>query len=96
MMNVVSPKRFHFSLPSIILYFHFDRKTITNQKTFLIKKTGTLLVEAAYKELALPSMTCPLTSKTFTTSDVIELVSAASAFAASGEVTATKHRYTIN
>ena len=54
------------------------------------------MVEAAYKELALPSMTCPLTNKSFDSSDIIELVSAASAFAASGEVTATKHKYTIN
>ena len=74
----------------------YSRKTITNQKTFLIKKTGTLMVEAAYEELALPSMICPLTSTPFLKSDVIELVSAASAFAASGDVTASKHRYTIN
>ena len=54
------------------------------------------MVEAAYEELALPSMICPLTSTPFLKSDVIELVSAASAFAASGDVTASKHRYTIN
>lgn len=54
------------------------------------------MVEAAYEELALPSMTCPLTSIPFTKADVLELVSAASAFAASGEVTASKHKYTIN
>jgi hypothetical protein len=73
-----------------------NRKTITNQKTFLIVKTGTLMTEAAYLELAVPFMTCPLTSAPFKESDVLELVSAASAFAASGEVIASAHTHTLN
>ena len=88
--------------PYLVIYLRYDiisiiiRKTITNQKTFLITKTGTLMVEAAYEELALPFMTCPLTNTPFKKSDVLELVSAASAFAASGEVIATIHTHTIN
>eukprot|EP00596_Hydrurales_sp_CCMP1899_P002719 CAMPEP_0119037342 /NCGR_PEP_ID=MMETSP1177-20130426/5664_1 /TAXON_ID=2985 /ORGANISM="Ochromonas sp, Strain CCMP1899" /LENGTH=271 /DNA_ID=CAMNT_0006998511 /DNA_START=147 /DNA_END=962 /DNA_ORIENTATION=- len=73
-----------------------SRKTITNQKTFLIKTTGTFLEEQSYKDLALPTMTCPVTNKSFKKSDVIELVSAASAFAASGNVVAKVHGPTMN
>jgi nitric oxide synthase-interacting protein len=72
-----------------------SRKTITNQKTVLIKNTGALMLESAYKDLALPTMTCPITGKKFDTSDVIELVSAASGFSASGQVVAKKYRPTI-
>ena len=54
------------------------------------------MTEAAYLELAVPFMTCPLTSAPFKESDVLELVSAASAFAASGEVIATAHTHTLN
>jgi nitric oxide synthase-interacting protein len=72
-----------------------SRKTITNQKTVVIKSTGALMLESAYKDLALPTMTCPITGKKFTSSDVIELVSAASGFSASGQVTAKKYNPTI-
>ena len=72
------------------------RKTITNQKLFLIKSTGVLMIEAAYKDFARPAMTCPLTGKPFTDSDVVEVIPAASGFSASGEVMAKKHKLTIN
>jgi hypothetical protein len=85
---------YHFS--NYDIQYLNSRKTITNQKTFLIKTTGTFLVEQSYKELALPTMTCPVTNKSFKKSDVIELVSAASAFAASGNVVAKVHGPTMN
>ena len=72
------------------------RKTITNQKLFLIKTTGVLMIEAAYKDLAKPSMTCPLTGKPFTETDILEVISAASGFSASGIVEAKVRKTTIN
>lgn len=73
-----------------------NRKTITSQKVILIKSTGTLMIEQAAKELAYPTMTCPMTGKSFHRSDVLELVSASSGFAAKGNVEATVHRPTNN
>lgn len=54
------------------------------------------MIEQAAKELAYPTMTCPMTGKSFHRSDVLELVSAGSGFAAKGNVEATVHRPTIN
>lgn len=73
-----------------------SRKTITTQKVFLIKTTGALMIEQTAKDLAFPSMTCPMTSSPFTMDDVLELVPAASGFSASGSVEAEVHRPTIN
>lgn len=68
-----------------------SRKTITNQKVVLIKTTSTVMLESVYKELALPKMTCPITNKKFKVDDVIELKSAASSFASSGNTVVTKY-----
>lgn len=62
----------------------------------LIKTTGVLMLETAAQTLAYPSMICPLTSKPFKMDDVIEIVPAASVFAASGQVEVKKYRPTIN
>ena len=72
------------------------RKTITTQKIFLIKTTRTPMIESAYNDLAKPSMTCPITGKSFTENDVLELKAAASGFSASGTVVAKIHKPTIN
>ena len=73
-----------------------SQKTITNQKVVLIKSTGTFMLESAANQLAYPTMTCPLTGKSFKMEDVIELHQAASGFSASGEVQAKKYRPNIN
>ena len=53
------------------------------------------MIEQAAEELAFPTLTCPITGKSFRREDVIELARAVSSFAATGEVIATKHRPTI-
>jgi len=73
-----------------------SRKTITNQKVLMLRNTGTVMLESAAKDLALPSMTCPLTGRPFKSSDLLELVPAASGFAASGTVEAKIHRPSFN
>jgi nitric oxide synthase-interacting protein len=72
------------------------RKTITTQKVVLIKKTGTIMLQSVAQELAYPSMTCPISGKSFQMEDIIELQSASSGYAASGNVEATKHRPSMN
>lgn len=72
-----------------------SKKTITNQKCILIKNTGTLMLESVAQELAYPSLIDPITSKKFTKKDVLDIVPAASAYAASGNVEASKYRPTI-
>ena len=72
------------------------RKTITNQKLVLIKTSGVLMLESTAQELAYPSMICPITSKKFTMDDVIEVVPAASGFAATGSVEVKKYRSSMN
>ena len=69
-----------------------SRKTITNQKLILIKKTRQIMLESVAKDLAYPTMRCPITGELFTMSDVIELSQAASGFAASGSVETSKYR----
>ncbi len=53
------------------------------------------MLESIAQELAYPSMTCPITGKRFRMSDIIELKSAASGFAATGAVESSKYRKTI-
>jgi nitric oxide synthase-interacting protein len=69
-----------------------SRKTITTQKVILIKNTRQVMLESVARDLAYPSMTCPVTSKPFKMSDVLELSQAASGFAASGSVEASKYK----
>jgi hypothetical protein len=73
-----------------------SRKTITNQKVILLKKTGVLMIEQAAEELALPTMTCPITGRSFKKEDILELSRASSAFAATGNVVARKDRPNLN
>lgn len=54
------------------------------------------MLEQTAKDLAYPSMTCPITSKKFKMDDVLELVQAVSGFSGTGKVEATKHRPTLN
>ena len=67
-------------------------KTITNQKVIVLKNTKTLMLESIAEKLAYPTMTCPITGKVFKKDDVLPLVQAASGFAASGSVEATKYQ----
>ena len=69
-----------------------SRKTITHQKVILIMSTRQIMLESVAKELAFPTMTCPVTSKPFKMSDVVELAQAASGFSASGSVETSKYR----
>lgn len=75
---------------------YHTRKTITNQKVYLIKSTGALMIEQVATDLVFPTMTCPLTGKKFKLSDVLELKSAASGFSASGSVEAKVYRPSLN
>jgi nitric oxide synthase-interacting protein len=54
-----------------------------------------MLADAA-EQLAYPTMTCPVTGKPFKKDDVLELVTAASGFCASGTVQASIRRPSIN
>ena len=69
-------------------------KTITNQKVVLLKNTKTLMIESIAQKLAFPSMTCPITGKSFKEDDVLHLVQAASGFASTGSVEAKSYRPT--
>jgi hypothetical protein len=66
--------------------------TITNQKVVVLKNTGVYMIESVAQKLAYPSKLCPITSKPFKEHDILELVPAASGFAASGQVEAAKYR----
>jgi nitric oxide synthase-interacting protein len=50
------------------------------------------MLESAARDLAFPTMTCPLTGERFKMSDVIELQEAATGFAASGQVEAKRYK----
>eukprot|EP01041_Mallomonas_annulata_P005384 gene5384-10771_t len=67
-----------------------SRKTITTQKVILIKTTGALMLESTAQKVAYKSMLCPQTGRPFRMEDVLELVNAASGFAASGQVEASQ------
>lgn len=70
-------------------------KRITSQPVVYLKPSHVYMLEECYKHLALPTMTCPLTSKPFLASDVVELHQAGSSFAGGGvPVEATKWRPT--
>ncbi|KAL9180704.1 hypothetical protein ACHAXT_011157 [Thalassiosira profunda] len=72
-----------------------SHKTITTQPTVAIAKTGQVMLESVYKELAEPTMQCPVTGKKFKEKDVIELIKGKSGFASSGEVVAKKYNPTL-
>mmetsp|Transcript_4827 Transcript_4827/g.16184 ORF Transcript_4827/g.16184 Transcript_4827/m.16184 type:complete len:298 (-) Transcript_4827:81-974(-) len=72
-----------------------SRKQITTQKVVFIRSTGAYMLKEVAEELAFPTMTCPVTGKRFRSSDVLELKSEASGFAASGRVEAVTYRPTM-
>jgi nitric oxide synthase-interacting protein len=73
-----------------------SHKQITTQlPTICIKSTGQVMLKSVYEELAKPTMVCPVTSKKFKESDVLELIKAKSGFAASGEVISKKYNPTL-
>ena len=72
-----------------------SHKTITTQPTVVIKNTGQVMLKSVYKELAQPTMTCPITGKKFKEKDVLELIKGKSGFAASGDVVAKKYNPTL-
>ena len=72
------------------------RKTIVSQQVVAIKKTHQIMIESVAKELAYPSMTCPVTGQPFEVKDVLPLVRAVSGFAATGRVEAKKYRPGMN
>lgn len=72
-----------------------SQKTITTQPTIAIKNTGQVMLKSVYEELALPTMTCPITGRKFKEKDVLELVQGRSGYAASGEVVAKKYNPTL-
>jgi nitric oxide synthase-interacting protein len=72
------------------------RKTITSQKVIAIKKTNQIMLESVAKELAYPTMTCPVTGKKFHMSEVVQVAQIASGFASTGSVEAKKYRPSMN
>ena len=62
----------------------------------LIKTTGALMIEQTAKDLAYPTMTCPLTGKRITAEDVMELIPAHSGKSACGGAEARIHKPTMN
>ncbi|KAL7529779.1 hypothetical protein ACHAXR_003147 [Thalassiosira sp. AJA248-18] len=72
-----------------------SHKTLTTQPTIVIKNSGQVMLKSVYKELAKPTMTCPVTGKKFKEKDVLELIKGKSGFAASGEVVAKKYNPTL-
>lgn len=72
-----------------------SRKTITNQKVIFIKSTGAYMLDSTAQELACTDMRCPMTGKKFSPEDILQIVPAASGFAASGNVMASKYRPTV-
>ena len=72
-----------------------SHKAITTQNTIVIKNTGQVMLKSVYKELAVPTMTCPVTGRKFREKDVLELVRGRSGYAASGEVVAKKYNPTL-
>lgn len=73
-----------------------SRKTISSQEVIAIKKTHQIMLESVARELAYPTMTCPVTGTKFKMSDVIPVARTASGFASSGSVEAKKYRPSIN
>ena len=61
-----------------------SKKQLSSQPTVLIAKSGEVMLASVFEKLAKPTMTCPVTGKTFKPSDVILLRSGASGFAGGG------------
>jgi nitric oxide synthase-interacting protein len=76
--------------------FVLFRKTITSQKVIAIKTTHQIMLESVAKDLAYPTMTCPITGAKFQKDDVVAVAQVASGFASSGTVEAKKYRPSMN
>ena len=72
-----------------------SHKAITTQPAIVIKSTGHVMLKSVYEELAVPTMTCPVTGRKFKEKDVLELARGRSGYAASGEVVAKKYNPTL-
>ncbi|KAL7508315.1 hypothetical protein ACHAXN_005377 [Cyclotella atomus] len=72
-----------------------SQKQITTQPAVCIKPSGQVILKSVYEELVKPDMVCPISSKKLKESDVIDLVSGKSGFAASGDVVARKYNPTL-
>lgn len=72
-----------------------SHKQITTQPAVVIKPSGQVMLKSVYEEFAKPTMECPITSKKIKETDVLDLVSGRSGFAASGDVVAKKYSPTL-
>ena len=68
-----------------------SKKVIKYQDVILLKNTGKVMSKAAFEEVAKRNHRCPVTNKPFKDSDVLQLKSGSSSFAAKGKVEATKY-----
>lgn len=69
-----------------------SKKELKHQQIVLIKSTGQVMTKKCYEECAKPEMKCPVTGKTITEADVLELKSGGTGFSAHNDVQAKKYR----
>ena len=68
------------------------RKHISHQDVVLLSVSGQVMVKEAYTRLAAPTMTCPVSGKTFKKKHVVQLVKGGTGFSSHSKVQATKYR----
>ena len=68
------------------------KKQLANKPAVLIAKNGQVMLKSVWEEYGLPTMTCPISSKSLKAKDVIEMKASASGFAGGGAADA-KHFY---
>ena len=73
-----------------------SHKPITYQKAVLLKTTGVIMLEGVAKELAYPTMTCPITSEPFRAKDILELAQMRTGYCASNKDDVSKAYATID
>lgn len=71
-------------------------KEITHQPVVLLKNTGCVMMESVFRRVAEPTMTCPITGRSFTTRDVLRLASGGTGFAAHNDVEVSKYGHSMN
>jgi len=69
-------------------------KVITSQPVVYLRGTGAYMLQSVYSELALPTLTCPITSRPIKEEDTLLLQRAVSGFAETGDVTASTFKLT--
>mmetsp|Transcript_1899 Transcript_1899/g.2696 ORF Transcript_1899/g.2696 Transcript_1899/m.2696 type:complete len:90 (-) Transcript_1899:97-366(-) len=67
-----------------------SQKQITYQHAVFLKNTGVVMLAKVFKDLAEPTMTCPITGKSFKKKHVIVIKNDGSGYAATGNVVAKK------